>query len=294
MNRRTFMQSSIALMLTSGHGGRAEATHKIDRIGVQLYTVRDLMKDDFEGTIARVAQIGYREVEFAGFFDHAPKEVRATLERNGLIAPSEHVGYEVLEKKWPETLEAALIVGHSYVVCSSVPRQLQNQADGWKHIGEELNKAGEASQKAGIQFAYHNHAFEFEPSEILGGQLPYDVLLAQTDPKLVKMEMDLCWITVGGQDPLKYFERYPGRFPLVHVKDWTKKGPAGNDYGGAARQAARQGHMADVGQGEIDWKRIFAKSDRAGIEHYFVEEDQPPSPLEDLRVSYQYLAKLRF
>src|SRR5262249_44853445 len=99
---------------------------------------------------------------------------------------------------------------------------------------------------------------------------------------------------VGGQDPLSYFERNPGRFPLVHVKDWTKKGSEGTDYGGVASQPARQGHMADVGQGEIDWKRIFSQSDQAGIKHYFVENDQPKSPFEDLRVSYEYLAKLRF
>lgn len=295
MNRRTFIKSSVAATLLATHPAwAASATHKIDRIGVQLYTVRDLMKDDFEGTIAKVAQIGYREVEFADYFGHAPKEIRAILDRNGLTAPGEHVGYDVVDKKWPKTLEAAHIVGHRYIVCPSVPRMLQNQADGWKRVAEAFNKAGEVSQKAGIQFAYHNHAFEFEPSEILGGKLPYDVLLEQTDAKLVKMEMDLCWITVGGQDPLKYFERYPGRFPLVHVKDWTKRGPAGNDYGDAARQAARQGHMADVGQGEIDWKRIFAKSDRAGIKHYFVENDRPKAPWEDLRISYEYLAKLRF
>src|SRR5262249_9573631 len=248
MDRRTFIHSSGAAVLTSAHRAWAATTHKIDRIGVQLYTVRDLMKNDFEGSLAKVAEIGYREVEFASYFDHAPKEIRAILDRNGLTAPAEHVGYDIVEEKWPETLEAAHIVGHSYVVCPSVPRRLQGQADGWKRVAEAFNKAGEAGQKTGIQFAYHNHAFEFEPSEILGGKLPYDVLLAQTDPKLVKMEMDLCWITVGGQDPLSYFERNPGRFPLVHVKDWTKKGSEGTDYGGVASQPARQGHMADVGQ----------------------------------------------
>jgi sugar phosphate isomerase/epimerase len=220
--------------------------------------------------------------------------VRAILDRNGLTAPSEHVGYDIIETKLPETLEAAHITGHTYLVCPSVPEPLRKQPDGWKRVAEAFNRAGEASQKAGIQFAYHNHSFEFEPSEALGGKLPYDVLLSQTDPKLVKMEMDLCWITVGGQDPLKYFDHNPGRFPLVHVKDWTTKGEPGNDYGGAARQSARKGHMTNVGEGEIDWKRIFAKSDKAGIKHYIVENDHPKSPFDDLRVSYEYLTKLRF
>jgi sugar phosphate isomerase/epimerase len=295
MNRRTFFETSIAVTLLAAHPSwAAEASHKIDRVALQLYTVRDLMKKDFEGTIARVAQIGYKEVEFAGYFNKTPQEVRAILQRNGLASPSTHVGYDVVEKKWPETLDTAKAIGHEFVVCPWIDEKQRKTPDGWKRAAELFNHAGEAAQKAGIQFAYHNHAFEFEASEALGNKLPYDFLLAETDPKLVKMEMDLCWITVGGEDPLKYFDRYPGRFPLVHVKDWTKKGPSGNDYGGATGSRAREGHMADVGQGDIDWKRIFAQSDKAGIQHYIVENDEPKSPYDDLRISYEYLAKLTF
>jgi sugar phosphate isomerase/epimerase len=268
-------------------------THHIDRVGLQLYTVRDLMKQDFEGTIAKVAQIGYKEVEFAGYFGKSPQEVRKILDSNKLTSPSEHVPLDTVEKKWPETLEAAHVVGQKFIVCPWIDVS-QRKADGWKYAAETFNRAGEAAQKAGIQFAYHNHAFEFEPSEGLGGKLPYDFLLAETDPKLVKMEMDLCWITVGGQDPVKYFDRYPGRFPLVHVKDWTTKGPGGNDYGGATGASKKPGHMTDVGEGEIDWKRIFAQSGKAGIQHYFVENDEPKSPFEDIKISHDYLTKLTF
>jgi sugar phosphate isomerase/epimerase len=268
MNRREFIESSVAAsLLAATPAWAAESTHKIDRVGLQLYTVRDLMKKDFMGTIAQVARIGYKEVEFAGYFGHTPQEIRSILKENGLTAPSVHVDYATVEKKWP---------------------------DGLKLVVQLFNEAGEAAQKAGIQFAYHNHAFEFEPLESLSNKRLYDVLLGETDPKLVKMEMDLCWITVGGADPLKYFDQYPGRFPLVHVKDWTKKGPAGNDYGGATGGHAVGGHMEDVGQGEIDWKRIFAHSDKAGIQHYLVENDEPKSPYDDLRISYEYLKKLRF
>lgn len=289
------METSIAATLLAAHPSwAAEATRKIGHIGLQLYTVRDLMKKDFEGTIARVAQIGYKEVEFAGYFNKTPQEVRAIVQKNGLASPSTHVGYDVVEKKWPETLDSAKAIGHEFVVCPWIDEKQRKTPDGWKRAAELFNHAGEAAQKAGIQFAYHNHAFEFEPSEALSNKLPYDFLLAETDPKLVKMEMDLCWITVGGEDPLKYFDRYPGRFPLVHVKDWTKKGPSGNDYGGATGSHAREGHMTDVGQGDIDWKRIFAQSDKAGIQHYIVENDEPKSPYDDLRISYEYLAKLTF
>lgn len=295
MNRRTFIESSIAAgLMAAGPSWAAETTHKIERVGLQLYTVRDLMKKDFVGTIAQVARIGYKEVEFAGYEGHTPQEVRSILRENGLTAPSTHVGYDVVEKKWPETLETAKAIGISFVVCPWID-QKQRTPDGYKRAAELFNQAGEAAQKAGIQFAYHNHAFEFEPSEAMGNKVPYDVLLAETDPKLVKMEMDLCWITVGGSDPVKYFDRYPGRFPLVHVKDWSKKGaPEEHDFGGATGSHAVEGHMADVGQGDIDWKRIFAHSDKAGIQHYIVENDYPQKPYEDLRISYEYLAKLTF
>ncbi len=294
MNRRTFIATSIAAAVAGTRPAWSAETFHIDRVGLQLYTVRDLMKKDFEGTIAKVAQIGYKEVEFAGYYDRSPQAVRAILEKDGLTSPSTHVGYDIVEKKWSEALDAAHTIGHTFVVCPWIDAKQRKTPDGWKRAAELFNHAGEAAQKAGIQFAYHNHAFEFEPSEALGGKLPYDFLLAETDPNLVKMEMDLCWITVGGQDPVKYFDRYPGRFPLVHVKDWTTKGPGGNDYGGATGASKKPGHMTDVGQGEIDFKRIFAQSGKAGIQHYFVENDEPKSAFEDIKISYDYLAKLKF
>jgi sugar phosphate isomerase/epimerase len=289
MNRRTFIESSLAATLVASRPSwAADGTRKLDRIGVQLYSVRDLMKTDFEGTLAKVAAIGYREVEFAGYFEHSPKDVRAMLDRHKLTAPSEHVSYATVQDKWQETLDAAHVVGQKYVVCPSIEEKQRNEPGGWKRAFELFNRAGEASKQAGIQFAYHNHTFEFEPSAELGGKMPYDVMLAETDPKLVKMEMDLCWITLGGQDPLTYFDRYPGRFPLVHVKDWTK------GENGKMSEKEKQGHMADVGAGAIDWKRIFAQSEKAGIQHYFVEHDQPASPFDSLQNSYKYLHDLRF
>jgi sugar phosphate isomerase/epimerase len=277
VNRRTFLTTAVAASLfPPAFDGIAEA-RTLNTIGLQLYTVRDALKKDMDGTLAKVAAIGYREVEFAGDFHESPKDVRASLERHGLKAPSTHVDYAVVEKKWPESLERAHTLGHEYVICSDIDEKQRAQPDGWKHAAELFQRAGEASQKAGVQFGYHNHIFEFQPEKSLGGKLPYDFLLAETDPKFVKMEMDLCWITEGGQDPLTYFHRYPSRFPLVHVKDMTK------DH-----------HMTEVGSGAIDWKRIFADSEEAGIKHYIVEHDEPASPFESIRISYQYLAKLQF
>src|SRR6266404_452567 len=304
MNRRTFIGTSIAATLAAAAepAWAADATHSIDRIGLQLYTVRDAMKTDFEGTIAKVAATGYKEVEFAGVFDpkggyfgRSPKEVRAILDKNGLAAPSCHAGYDVVEKRWPEALEAAKIVGHSYIICPWIDEKQRAEPGGWKRAAELFNKAGEASKKAGVQFGYHNHSFEFDPAESLGGKLPYDFLLAETDPKLVTMELDLCWISVAGKDPLAYFEKYPGRFPLVHVKDWIKDPNATDSYKGATGSSVKiGGRLADVGQGTIDWKRIFAHSEKAGIKHYFVENDEPKSAFDDIKVSYDYLHNLQF
>jgi len=210
------------------------------------------MKEDFTGTIKKVAEIGYKEVEFAGYFDNDPKDVRALLADLGLSAPATHLPIQVFRDHLDETIETAKIIGHHYLVCpwiSPEERTLEN----YKAMTELFNKVGEKCQGAGLQFGYHNHDFEFES---LDGQIPYDLLLQGTDPKLVQMELDLFWIIKAGKDPLAYFERYRGRFALCHVKDMTDAGK-----------------MVDVGQGQIDFAKIFSKSEEAGLKHYFVEID---------------------
>jgi sugar phosphate isomerase/epimerase len=292
MNRRAFLETTTtvaaAALLARGISWAA-VDHKLGNIGLQLYTVREDMKADFDGTLAKVAAIGYQEVEFAGYFGHSPKYVRAALDRHGLISPACHVDWDVLGDKWPAQIESAKVIGQSYIVCPWVPEEIRKQHDGWQRAAETFNRVGEASKKAGIQFAYHNHWFEFLP---VNGKLPYNFLLEACDPNLVKMELDLCWITVGGGDPLQYFDRYPGRFPLVHVKD-VKKLPkvstAGRqDFGDSLKD------MTEVGSGVIDWKRIFAQSEKAGIKHYIVEHDKPKAPFDSIKTSYEYLRQLRW
>jgi sugar phosphate isomerase/epimerase len=290
MERREFVGALGAAALIGVRPVFPAADGKLETIGLQLYTVRELLKDDFEGTIARVAEVGYQELEFAGYFGRSAKDVRAVVERNGLKPTSTHVDYETLGDPWPAMLETASVIGHRFVVCPSIPDELRSEPDGWKRAAETFNRAGEASRRAGIRFAYHNHHVELAS---VGGKRPYDLLLADTDPDLVAMEMDLCWTTVGGADPLDYFRRNPGRFPLVHVKD-VKSIPtpsASETYVPFPRAIAL---MTDVGDGVIDWKRIFAQSREAGIEHAFVEHDEPTAPLDCIRNSYRYLVGLRF
>lgn len=245
---------------------------RIDRVGVQLYTVREAMRRDFEGTLEEVARIGFREVEFAGYFGRTPQQVLLALDRAGLTAPGSHIPLEALEVDWARTVSDARVMGHRYLIVAWTPRERRRTLDDWRRIGELFTRAGEAARREGVTFAYHNHDFEFVPLE---GRLPFDVLLEASDPRHVKIEMDLFWIRKGGQDPLAWFERWPGRFPCVHVKDM-----------------AADGRMVDVGAGAIDWRGLLSHRRQAGIEHYFVEHDEPADAMASIRAGYHYLHAL--
>ena len=289
INRRNFLKiagTATAATLFTPRFSWAAGEHKIKKVGVQLYTVRDLMKDDFEGTIAKVAQVGYKEVEFAGYFGRTADQVRAVLEKNGLKAPSTHVQYDELDDKFPSVVDFSKAIGLEYIICPWIPEELRKSPDIWKQASEKFNKAGEQAKAAGMQFGYHNHWFEFIETD---GKLPYDELLKLCDPNLVKMEMDLCWITAAGGDPVKYFNEYPGRFPLVHVKDLKTKPKVTT---GGSQNFGDTVDLTEVGSGTIDWKRIFAQSDKGGIKHYIVEHDHPKQPIESITKSYKYLSTL--
>jgi sugar phosphate isomerase/epimerase len=249
------------------------ARDRLDRIGVQLYTVRREMARDVEGTLARVAEIGFREVEFAGYFGQKPREVRAALDAAGLDAPAAHVSFNLLQDGWEQTLEAASVIGHHTLIVPWIAEE-RRTLDGYRAAAELFNSAGEAARAAGRQLGYHNHDFEFER---IDGRVPFDVLLEATDPDLVVYEMDLFWVTNGGHDPIDYIARYPGRFALVHVKD-----------------RSADGAMVDVGQGTIDFAEIFARRTQAGIRHYFVEHDRPGDPFASIQTSYDFLRALEF
>jgi sugar phosphate isomerase/epimerase len=244
----------------------------LDRVGLQLYTVRTLMAEGVERTLEMVAEVGYREVEFAGYFERTPRELRATLDGLGLAAPATHLGLNILRDRLEETIETAATLGHRYLVLPSLPSEDHDSLDDYRRIGNEMNRIGEVCRASGLRFAYHNHAFEFQRMD---GRIPFDVLLEETDPQLVQIELDLFWIIDGGQDPLAYFEAHPGRFHLCHIKD-----------------RLADGTMVEVGAGEIDFAAMFAQAENAGLEHYFVEHDQPNDPGASVRESYRHLSRL--
>jgi len=277
-DRRSFLSTCGAALLGAAcsRAGSPQPDERLERIGVQLYTVRRDLARDFEGTLASIADIGYREVEFAGYHGKSASEVRAMLAHLGLAAPASHVSLDEFRRAADSAIAASTEVGHRYLVVPWIDAAERRSLDHYRRIAEELNRIGEKVRAAGMQLAYHNHDFELAAME---GSVPLDVLIERTDPTLVVLELDLYWVTKGGADPLTYFSRHPGRVHLVHVKDSA---------------GAPEHRMVDVGQGTIDFAKIFARREQAGIRHAFVEHDDPANPLATLRASYEHLARLRW
>lgn len=250
----------------------APARTRLNALGLQLYTVRDLMQGSVPRTLEQVAAVGYREVEFAGYFDHPARTLRRWLDQAELTAPSGHLPLDNPRLDLSATLDAAAELGHKYLILASLPSEKRATIDGFRWAARRLNEVGGLAQNRGMRVAYHNHDFEFVP---LGGKLPYRILLDETDPGLVAMEVDVYWMTKAGEDPLAYFHNYPGRFHLCHLKDMDLKGG-----------------ITDVGSGRIDFPKILAARAQAGLQYFFVEHDSPRDPKQSIRTSYHYLRGL--
>ena len=265
-------------------------SRRVERIGLQLYTVRAEMEKDIAATLARVAAIGYKEVEFAGYFKQTPKQIRELLDRNGLRAPAAHIAYTNIAGDWQKVLDDSKIIGHEYVVIPYLDDETRRRPDVWNRLADEFNRAAERTKAAGLKFAYHNHQFEFASG---GAKTPFDILVERCDPALVTFELDLFWATIAGQDPVAMFQKHPGRFPLVHVKDMATM-PVRQPAETMIPSDRAMSQLADVGKGSINWGRIFTQSQTGGVRHYFVEHDQPKAPFESITASYQYLDKFRY
>jgi sugar phosphate isomerase/epimerase len=283
LSRRSFLKTTlgtagVGLGMSWLPGCTASPMHQLKEIGLQVYTIRDVMDKDWKTALTQVAQIGYKNIEMGNFLGPSLESFMDFLKQIGLKTLSGGGNLSDLEKSLPEIIDSSLKMGKKYVVSfwpwSDSPEN--KKLDDWKRVAESLNKIGEQVKKAGLVFAYHNHAIEFAVTE---GRIPYDILLENTDPALVGMEIDLYWIEKGGCKSIPYFEKFPGRFPLWHVKDMDN---------------TEQRSFACVGQGIIDFPAIFAKAELAGLQYVFVEQDQPVDAIECARVSCEYLKKLRF
>jgi sugar phosphate isomerase/epimerase len=276
MKRRNFLKSGglAAAGLLLPPLVQATGKTRLERIGIQLYTVRDLMARDTAGTLEALAAIGYDEVEFVGFHGHSPADVRAMLDNTGIAAPSGHVLVESILSSSEQIIEAAQVVGLKYLVLGWLKPEERKSLDDYRSLAELCNRFGEQCRMAGIQFAYHNHEFEFERLE---DQRPMDLLLAETDDSLMKVELDFYWIAFAGADAFEYFVKHPGRFPLCHIKDM-----------------ATDRKMVDVGAGTIDFSSLLSAGKQAGLEHYFIERDDSPDPMATAAASYAAVRQLVF
>jgi len=267
ISRRTFLQAGVVAMTCPGIGCADESRKPL---GIQLYTLRDEMARSVPATFQQLARIGYGEVEFAGYFEHDAKTIRGLLDEHGLTAPSSHVPLELLQSEPEKTIEFAAAAGHRYVVVPWLAEEQRQSIDQYRRTAETFNRIAEQCRREGLQFAYHNHAFEFDLTD---GQIPYDVLLGETDPELVALELDIYWVSKAGHSPLRYINEWPGRFPLWHIKDMSS-----------------DGSMVDVGDGEIDFPALFEQRDKAGLRHGFVEHDRPDDAFQTAERSFKYLS----
>ncbi|WP_417450145.1 TIM barrel protein [Kordiimonas sp.] len=270
MTRRSFLRSTAvagaALSAPAFLTACGEIQASTQPIGVQLYTLRDLMANNMADTLAGVGALGYKEVEFAGYFDQSYADIGRWLAKSGLSAPSAHVSLGVLSENFDAALEAAAALGHKYLFLAWLAPE-DRTVRRYHEIAELLNSRGESAKIAGVQLGYHNHEFEFEDHDGVTG---YDIFLNETDANLVKFELDLYWARVAEVDPLALIKKHPGRFPCVHIKD----------YGA-------DGKMVDVGDGQIDFAALYEPLKKAGTQHFFIEHDQTKAPMKTLDRSFK-------
>ncbi|WP_263603608.1 sugar phosphate isomerase/epimerase family protein [Chryseobacterium sp. PET-29] len=287
MHRKDFIKLSSLGFLGLYSCGISPFKKRQNTLAIQLYTVRDAMSANPEKTLERLAAMGFTGLEIyaynSTFFGKTPQEFQRILKNTGLrVISSHHItgnfnkGQGTLLYNWEKSVEDLHFIGSEYMVCSYLfpeERTLEN----YKKLPELLENSGKVTKEAGIQFAYHNHDFEFEKFD--DNRNVYDFILENSSPELVKMELDLYWISKAGIDPLMYFEKYPGRFPLWHIKD-MKEGS--KDF-------------TEIGNGTIDFERIFKAGKQAGLQYWFLEQDSSDKDIfESICISNEFIAKNRF
>ena len=275
--RRDFLKQTGTLALgTMVLSSFDTAGKKTSNPGIQLYTVRKEMLADAAGTLKKLAALGIKQIESASsdkgyYYGLKPAEMKKICNDLGMHLRSGHVH---LDDKWQQTMEEGVQSGQEYMICSSMPSNGQT-IDNYKKVAERFNTAGEACKKLNLKFGYHNHDYEFAQEN---GKVLYDVLIENTDPAYVNMELDLGWVVAAGNDPLDYFTRYPKRFPLWHLKDMdlVKK------------------HSVEFGKGGLDIKKMLDHSTQSGLKYFFIEQEEySATPLQSMQENMAYLKLLK-
>ena len=243
-----------------------------DGIGMHLYTMREVLAEDYPGTLKRLAGIGYRTVGVSGRFDHSAEEIRSFADDAELSIVLEHVGYPRMTDNWAGALADVQTLGAQWIVVPSIPSELHS-VEGFKTAAAAFTEAGKAARDAGLKLLFHNHGRDFDA---IDGQVLYDILL-DVDAELLGFELDVYWVVDGGHDPAKYFQEHPGRFPALHVKDM-----------------AADGSWEDVGAGKLDFAGMFAYATEGGVEQWLVEHDKPADAWQSAERSYRGLTEIRY
>jgi sugar phosphate isomerase/epimerase len=299
-SRRDFIKNASAtavFVAAYGDAARLEANALGVPLGLQLYSVRDLLPKDYEGTLHQLGAIGYREVEAAGFLGRSASDVKQSMMRAGLNCVSAHYAMGDLLPHVDEVIQYGKDLGLGYIICSSpglantskaratdgrVNRQAMTLED-WRWNAEQFNLIGERVNSAGMRFGYHNHTAEFR---IINGSVLYDELLEMTDPVKVTMELDCGWMVVAGKNPVDYLTRYPTRFSMLHIKDFKLGKLPGSD--------ANPPPSAELGRGSIDYRPIFVAAKAANIKHAFIEQERyDMPPMEALKIDAEYMQVLK-
>jgi len=276
ISRRNFIQKAASISAASIMSlPLAKAFAKNKKVGIQLYTVRKEMLEDATGTLKKIANLGFTEIESArsdkgNYYGLSAKEIKKVCDDLGMVLRSGHVH---VDADWSKTLDEASETGQEYLICSSMPEKGQT-VDNYKHTAQVFSKLGEECKKRNIKFGYHNHDYEFESEN---GQVLYDVLLNNTDSSLVHMELDLGWVIATGKDPLLYFKNFHGRFPLWHLKDMDliKK------------------QSTEFGKGGLKISEMLKNAELSGLKYFFVEQEEyASSPLESMKHNIEYLKKI--
>ncbi len=285
MRRRHFLHSLGASLAATTLAPRTgfpwsprPGTRRLSRVGLELYSVRNAMKADPEGTLAAVRAIGYDDVELLWSFDNfgrTPRQVRATLDHLGLRAPSAHIAPDTLVRDWEKSLDTARYLGHRFLIVPSLPDETRTSLDAWREWADLFNAAGAAARRAGIWLAFHNEPEHVHP---IDGQIPYDLFVARTDPAAVRLQLDFGNMAQGGGDPMAYLAKYRDRYWSFHVKDVV----------------ADHAHDTELGAGVLPLGGLLGAIGDLDDKPCYVEQENPKDELASAKQNYRYLSGLSF
>lgn len=316
-NRRSFLRNTTALGLGSFMipSSFEFNFNNVDAPGIGLFSLPTVLEKDFRKGMEMLSNMGYKKIEFygpysfsaekqkqswaniakmvgfsgSGFFGNDAKQTKKILTEYGLTSPSMHTDLDTLRDHMGPLAEAAQTIGATYVTLPAIPDEERKNLDDYKKIASDFNKIGEAAKKYGIRFAYHNHGYGFSEME---GQIPFQMLLKQTDPGLVYLQMDLFWTVAGGADPIKLITENKGRYVMMHVKDMKSQARFSGDGGNAQQWMALFDQMTNVGEGVLDLKKILSVAKVNGMEHFIIEQDIVKNPEVALKICVDNFKKL--